>query len=76
MGRRSEATRATYACGLDAFARCFDVQSVDLLVAKIKSSELDAYKTLDKFVGWLAGNGKEPKLVTLIKQNCILYNFI
>jgi integrase len=63
MGRRSEATRATYACGLDAFARCFDVQSVDLLIAKIKSSELDAYKTLDKFVGWLAGNGAAPKTI-------------
>jgi hypothetical protein len=28
------------------------VQSVDLLVAKIKSSELEGYGTLDKFVGW------------------------
>jgi hypothetical protein len=60
MGRRSEATKATYAC-LNAFARCFDVQSVDLLIAKIKSSELDPYSTLDKFVGWLAGNGAAPK---------------
>jgi len=57
------ATRATYACGLDAFARCFDVQSVDLLIAKIKSSELDAYNTLDKFVSWLAGNGAAPKTI-------------
>jgi integrase len=48
---------------LDAFARCFDVQSVDLLTAKIKSSELDAYNTLDKFVGWLAGNGAAPKTI-------------
>ncbi len=63
MGRRSEATRATYACGLDAFARCFEVQSVDLLIAKIKSSELDAYKTLDKFVGWLTGNSAAPKTI-------------
>jgi integrase len=63
MGRRSEATRATYACGLNAFARCFDVQSVDLLIAKIKSSELDPYITLDKFVGWLAGNGAAPKTI-------------
>ena len=32
--------------------RCSRVHSVDLLIAKIKSSELDAYNTLDKFVGW------------------------
>jgi len=57
MGRRSEATRATCACGLDAVARCFDVQSIDLLVAKIKSGELDAYETLDKFVGRLSADG-------------------
>jgi len=62
MGRRSEATRATYACGLDAFQRCFG-QSVDLLVAKIKSGELDAYKTLDKFVGCLSANGAAPKTI-------------
>jgi hypothetical protein len=48
---------------LDASARCFDVQSVDLLIAKIKSSELDAYSTLDKFVGWLTGNGAAPKTI-------------
>jgi hypothetical protein len=54
-------TKATYACGLNAFARFFHVQSVDLLVAKIKSSELDAYNTLDKFVGWLAENDAAPK---------------
>jgi hypothetical protein len=48
---------------LDAFARCFDDQSVDLLVAKIKSSELDAYATLDKFVAWLVGNGAAPKTI-------------
>ena len=63
MGRRSEATRATHACGLDAFARCFDVQSVDLLIAKIKSGKLDAYSTLDKFVSWLDGNGAAPKTI-------------
>jgi integrase len=63
VGRRSEATRATYAYGLDAFARCFDVQLADLLVAKIKSGELDAYNTLDKFVGWLAGNGAVRKTI-------------
>lgn len=48
---------------MDSFARCFRVQSVDLLTAKIKSSELDAYATLDKFVGWLAGNGAAPKTI-------------
>lgn len=63
MGRRSEATRTTYACGLDAFARCFGVQSVDLLVAKIKSGELDAYNTLDKFVGRLSAEGAAPKTI-------------
>jgi integrase len=63
MGRRSEATKATYECGLDAFARCFQVQSVDLLVAKIKSGEVDAYVTLDKFVGWLTAEGAAPKTI-------------
>jgi hypothetical protein len=63
MSRRSEAMRPTYGCGLDAFAQCFDVQSTDLLVAKIKSGELDAYPTLDKVVSWLAGNGAAPKTI-------------
>lgn len=63
MGRRSEATKATYECGFDAFARCFRIQSVDLLVAKIKSGELDAYSTLDKFVGWLTSEGAAPKTI-------------
>ncbi len=48
--------QATYPCSLEAFPRCFDVQSVDLLLDKIKSSELDPYATLDKFVSWLTGN--------------------
>jgi hypothetical protein len=42
---------------LDAFARRFEVQSADLLLAKIKSSELEAYATLDKFVGRLTAEG-------------------
>ena len=63
VGRRSECTRLTYACGLDSFARCFGVQSVDLLIAKIKSGELEAYGTLDKFVSWLDGNGAAPKTI-------------
>jgi integrase len=63
MGRRSESTRLTYECGLDAFARCFGVQLVDLLIAKIKSGELEAYSTLDKFVSWLDGNGAAPKTI-------------
>ena len=54
-----------HGCGLDAFARCFDVQSADLLVAKIKSGELDAYATLDKFVSWLAGSGAAPKTIRI-----------
>ena len=52
MDQCSDATRATYRCGFDTFERCFEDQSVDLLIAKIKSSELDAYVLLDKFVGW------------------------
>jgi integrase len=48
---------------LDAFARCFGVQLVDLLIAKIKSGELEAYSTLDKFVSWLDGNGAAPKTI-------------
>jgi hypothetical protein len=43
--------------------RCFDVQSVDLLVAKIKSGELHAYYTLDKFVGRLYADGAAPKTI-------------
>ena len=70
MGRRSESTRLTYACGLDAFARCFDVQSVGLLIAKIKSGELDAYETLDKFVGWLTGKGAAPKPHLDLRGRC------
>ena len=63
MGRRSEATKATYACGLNAFARCFDVQSVDPLIAGTKSGELDAYTALNKFVGSLTANGAAPKTI-------------
>ena len=63
MGRSSQATKATYACGLDAFARCFDVQSVDLLIAKVESAELDAYNTLDKFVGRLSADGAASKTI-------------
>jgi hypothetical protein len=62
-GRRSEATRATYACGLGAIASCFDVQSGDLVVAKIRSGELDAYSTLDKFVGRLSADGAAPRTI-------------
>jgi hypothetical protein len=48
---------------LDVFQRCFREQSVDLLVAKIKSGELDAYATLDKFVGWLDANAAASKAI-------------
>jgi hypothetical protein len=37
-----------------------------LLAAKIKSSELDAYNILDKFVGWPAGNGAAPKVIRIL----------
>ena len=75
MARRSGATRGTYACTLDAFARCFDVQSVGLLVAKIKSGELDAYNTLDKFVGRLPEEDVAPRGISAsssITSVCLL----
>jgi len=46
-----------------------DNQRVDLLIAKIKSGELDAYGTLDKFVGLLTTNGGVPKTAkSLLEQ--------
>ena len=61
--RRSEATRTTYAKAEAAFARCFDVDSPDAIVARIKAADLDGYQALDKFVGWLMANGSSPKTV-------------
>jgi len=63
LARRSEATKVTYGCGLDAFARCFEVESADTLVDMIKAGQLEAYSTLDKFVSWLMMNGFAPKTV-------------
>jgi len=56
VGRRSEAIRATYACGLDAIARWYSLSSPDVLVGRVEASELEAYATLDKFVSCLDGN--------------------
>jgi len=61
--RRSDATRTTYAKAEASFARCFNVDSPDIIVARIKAAELDAYHVLDKFVGWLMANGSSPKTV-------------
>ena len=61
--RRSEATRATYSKAEQAFARCFNVESPDVLVEQIKAHELDAYSALDKFVSYLLSNGSAPKTV-------------
>ena len=62
-GRRSEATRATYAKAEASFARCFNADSPDVLVQRIKGGKLDAYSALDKFVAWLTANGAAPKTV-------------
>jgi len=57
MGTRSQVTRATYACGFDAFAICFKSPAANIPVAGIKANELDAYSTLDKFVFTFARAG-------------------
>jgi len=62
-GRRSEATRQTYAKAEASFARCFNADSPDVLVQRIKGGKLDAYSALDKFVAWLTANGAAPKTV-------------
>jgi integrase len=61
--RRSEATRQTYAKAEASFARCFKVDSPDVVVARIKGGRLDAYEALDKFVGTLTANGAAPKTI-------------
>jgi len=47
---------------MDAIALSFDRSSSDLLVAKIKASEVDAYSTLDKFVSWLDGLNHQTQI--------------
>lgn len=44
---------------------CSKEMGVDLegLAARMKSGELDAYKTLDRYVGWLCRRGLRPKTV-------------
>jgi len=61
--RRSEATRQTYAKAEASFARCFKVDSPDVLVQRMKGGKLDAYAAIDKFVAWLTANGSAPKTV-------------
>jgi integrase len=61
--RRSDATRLTYTKAEDAFARCFNAKSPDVVVELIKAHELDAYNALDKFVSYLLANGSAPKTV-------------
>jgi integrase len=61
--RRSEATRQTYAKAEAAFAKCFNADSPDALVQRIKLGELDPYVAIDKFVAWLSANGAAPKTI-------------
>jgi integrase len=61
--RRSDATKLTYSKAELAFAKCFGVESADIVVSRIKARKLDAYEALDKFVGYLLGNGSAPKTV-------------
>ncbi len=61
--RRSEATRQTYAKAEASFARCFNVDSPDVILSRIKGGRLDAYEALDKFVGTLTANGAAPKTI-------------
>jgi hypothetical protein len=63
LARRSQATKVTYDCGLDAFARRFEVESANTLVGMIKAGQLEAYSTLDKFASRLMMNGFAPKTV-------------
>lgn len=55
--------RLTYTKAEDAFARCFNAKSPDVIVDRIKAHELDAYAALDKFVSYLLANGSAPKTV-------------
>jgi integrase len=61
--RRSNATKATYQDAERAFARCFNVESPDLIVQQIKENKLDPYQALDKFVSYLTANGRAPNTV-------------
>jgi hypothetical protein len=61
--RRSEATKLTYGKAEEAFARCFKVESPDVVVAQVKAHKLDRYRALDKFVAYLLENGSAPKTV-------------
>ena len=61
--RRSAATQLTYSKAEHSFAQCFGVKSADIVVQRVKAHELDKYKVLDKFVGYLLENGKAPKTV-------------
>lgn len=44
-----------------SFARCFNVDSPDIIVQRIRGGRVDAYEALDKFVAWLKVNGAAPK---------------
>jgi integrase len=61
LDRRSSATREAYESGLLNFAKCFNVDSPDLVVGKIKTGELDLYGTLDKFLEFMIADGFAPK---------------
>ena len=61
--RRSDATKVTYSKADLAFAKCFGVESTDVVVHRVKAHRLDRYKALDKFVAYLLANGNAPKTV-------------
>jgi len=61
--RSSEATSYTYGKALAKFAKCFGVETADAVAEQLKAHKLDAYKTLDKFVSYLIGQGLAPKSV-------------
>ena len=63
LERRSDATKLTYSEAELAFAKCFGVESADIVVSRVKARNLDAYEALDKFVGYLIANGSSPKTV-------------
>jgi integrase len=48
---------------LEEFSSLEHGATIEQLAARLKSGELDVYKTLDRYVGWLCRKGLRPKTV-------------
>jgi len=51
--RRSDAKRITYAKAETALVKCFNVDSPDIIVERIRTHTVNPYDAIDKFVSWL-----------------------